>query len=1095
MKQLFLLILFCVSVGAVAQSRDVVRRLRQIDAQGYRMAIADMEKNNRNFKADERWRSVLAEVEQNRNQLIADIEKGSKSAAGKASGLLSILDAVLLSNPLLRDKEVMFVSRTIKNSRSAMGGALGIAPSNFQNSSEIGKRKTAWSNEFVVVSGFGGDKLKSRIAFKPTEGVLAGEIEPHFSGEKVMFTSVGTNDRLHLFELDVTTGGVKQLTPAQYEDFDSFDGCYTPDGRYIFCATATFLGLPCTDGANKMSGLFQYDPKSGKTRQLTFDQDSNWEPSVLPSGEILYQRWEYADLPHSNSRYIFTMNPDGTSQAAYYGSGSYFPTSLFGARAVPGGAGKFVGIAGGHHSVSRSGQLLVIDPMVSRREAEGVIAEIPYRGKKTEPIVRDRLSDGLMPQFLNPYPLSDKYILVSMKSAEDALWGVYLVDTFNNMTLIAEAEGAALIEPVVIAKTATPPVIPDRIKPGTKSATIFIQDIYYGDGLKGIPRGAVKRLRIGTYNFSPVGQGGLLGMIGLDGPWDVKYLLGEVDVEADGSAMFEVPANTPLFFQPLDSMGKALQIMRSWTTAMPGETQSCIGCHEDRNSMAIPKRVIASTKTPQKIQQFYGRARGYGFRQEVQPILDRNCVSCHNGENPSIPYLRGDKMLTDWSSDIAGAVWEKGVGGQFSESYYQLQRYVRRPGIESDIAMLNPMDVHADQTELMQILNKGHKGVVLSDEDTRKLAVWIDYNTQYHGRRTETSTYPRTAKALKLRSKYEPMLDIDSVNLEWIPEYVENIRTEKPLQPVVDKGVTELSGWGHYKTGESYEAWNQVELGQYQKNIEIAPGLKLELVKVPAGQYIMGSDRNPDEMPMTVQAIEQPYWIGRFEITNEQYAAFDPTHDSRNEYRHGYQFGRRGYPLNEQKQPVVRISWEQAMAYCKWLSEKTGLKISLPTESQWEWAARAGSADAYTFGEPGSDYSRHANLGDKRLAEFAACTSYKFYESTRVIENPNRYDDWIPRDDKYDDAGFVSTPVGHYRANQWDLYDMCGNVWEWTLSTYKSYPYSEKDGRNDLNSDSNRTVRGGSWYDRPSKATSSYRLSYRPYQQIFNVGFRIVVTE
>ena len=146
-----------------------------------------------------------------------------------------------------------------------------------------------------------------------------------------------------------------------------------------------------------MCGIFLLDRETQQVRQLTFDQDSNWDPVVLPNGKVMYQRWEYADLPHSNSRIIFTMNPDGTAQQAYYGSNSYFPTSLFGARPIPGHPTAFVGIATGHHSVSRSGRLMVFDPAISRHEADGVITEIPHSGRKVEPITRDRLPDGVWP--------------------------------------------------------------------------------------------------------------------------------------------------------------------------------------------------------------------------------------------------------------------------------------------------------------------------------------------------------------------------------------------------------------------------------------------------------------------------------------------------------------------------------------------------------------------------------------------------------------------------------------------------------------------------------------------------------------------------
>ena len=207
------------------------------------------------------------------------------------------------------------------------------------------------------------------------------------------------------------------------------------------------------------------------------------------------------------------------------------------------------------------------------------------------------------------------------------------------MTLICEDEGVAYLEPVLVEKRAIPPVIPDQVKPGLTTGTVFLQDVYAGDGLKGIPRGTVKKLRVGTYDFSPWRQGGLLGTIGMDGPWDIKRIIGEVDVEEDGSAIFQVPANTPVFIQPLDAEGKALQIMRSWFTAMPGEVLSCIGCHEDRNMVAIPRKVKAFGKVPQKIQEWQGKERGFSYRHEVQPVLDRYCVAV------SYTHLRAHETL------------------------------------------------------------------------------------------------------------------------------------------------------------------------------------------------------------------------------------------------------------------------------------------------------------------------------------------------------------------------------------------------------------------------------------------------------------------
>jgi len=233
------------------------------------------------------------------------------------------------------------------------------------------------------------------------------------------------------------------------------------------------------------------------------------------------------------------------------------------------------------------------------------------------------------------------------------------------------------------------------------------------------------------------------------------------------------------------------------------------------------------------------------------------------------------------------------------------------------------------------------------------------------------------------------------------------------------------------------------------------------------------------DAPPRAVTIEQPFWMGRFEVTNAQFARFDPDHDSRHESRHGYQFGRLGYPVNAPDQPVVRVSWQQARDFCCWLSQQTGLQCGLPTEEQWEWACRAGTATPFFYGNHDTDYTPYANLGDIRLREYAACTARGGYTSAEVISNPGPYDDWVPRDTRFDDGHFLPAPVGSYAPNAWGLHDMHGNVWEWTQSEASG-------GR--------MIVRGGSWYDRPHRATSSFRLDYRPYHKVFNVGFRVIAT-
>ncbi|NQU23072.1 MAG: SUMF1/EgtB/PvdO family nonheme iron enzyme [Candidatus Nealsonbacteria bacterium] len=883
---------------------------------------------------------------------------------------------------------------------------------------------------------------------------------------------------------------------------DNYDACYLPvlpgeKGQILFTSTAPFIGVPCVYGSDHVTNTYLLN-HDNSIRQLTVDQEHNWCPTVLPNGRVLYLRWEYTDLPHSNSRILFHMNPDGTGQMEYYGSNSFFTNSFFYARGIPGHPTKVVGIATGHHGQARMGRMLVLDPAMGRHEADGVVQEIPGHGKKVPMVIKDNLADGIFPRFLHPYPLSENYFLVSAQPTAGAAWGIYLVDTFDNFLLLCEEPGYAMLEPVPLKKTRTPPTIPSKVDTSRKDALVYLSNVYQGPGLSGIPRGAVKKLRVFTYEFSYRNMGGLLGSIGMDGPWDIRRVLGTVPVEADGSAAFIVPANTPIAVQPLDEEGKALQLMRSWFTAMPGEVLSCVGCHDRQNS-GIPNRpAMALRRDPSRIEPWYGPVRGFNFAREVQPVLDKYCVGCHNGtpqpngtvaSEGMIGDLRGDKHIEDWASSISGNVGGSlPKGGRFSVSYGELHRFVRRPGIESNIRLLAPMEFHADSTELLQILRKGHHGVVLDAEAWDRLITWIDLNAPYHGTWSEIAGENKVAHvAARARTMRRLYAGVDE-DLEAIPAApsgpIEPILPEPPAEEA--PGVVSCELWPF----DAAEARRRQQLQRLKPRvIDLGEEVTMSLVPIPSGAFILGgAEGHRDERPTARVEFNRPFWIGQFEVTNEQFARFNPDHDSQVEPMHGYQFGIHGYPANRSRQPVVRVSWNEATAFCRWLSAKTGFQFTLPTEAQWECAARAGTATPMPYGDLETDFSPFANLGDQKLREFALDT----FVTVRVVPKPNRYDDWVPKDARFNDGGFISVDVGRYRPNPWGLHDMHGNVAEWTRSLDRPYPYDRSDGRNDLTTAGRRVVRGGSWYDRPKRCTSSARLGYHPYQKVFNVGFRVI---
>lgn len=1024
--------------------------------------------------------------------------------------LATLQRKALLANPLLDFDRLLVLRRGFPktaNARSAMGQALGVGSLNAHTSDDT-PRQGRWNDELAVLSNLRGQPSWLRLYAPEAQETM---IDPtlHFDGDRLLFAMNGAREKnWRLWEVGLDGQGLRQVTPDEGADVAHFDPCYLPDGRIIFASTAVYQGLPCEFGAQAMTCLYLMDPATQSIRQLTFEQDSDWCPTMLPNGRVLYLRWEYTDQSHANSRILFHMNPDGTDQREFRGSGSWFPGSFFYAKPVPGESHQVIGIATGHHGTPRSGRLLILDPSEGRRDGEGIVQEVPGHGKTVEPIVRDRLIDGVWPQFLMPWPLSAKYHIVAAKLAPDALWGIYLADVFDNLTLIKEVEGAALLWPIPLQAVPTPPVVPDRVNLASDESTLFITDVHAGPGLKGVPRGTVKSLRVIEYYFSRRGFGGLYGTLGQDGPWDVKRILGTVPVEEDGSAFFTVPANSPLSIQPIDERGQALQLMRSWLVGMPGEAISCAGCHEPQNEVSSVRPALAARRPPSGIEPWYGPARGFAFVREVQPVLDKYCVSCHDGTRAGDPppALQADQWLTDWSSQLAGR-WVG--GGKFTESYFQLQRHVRRPGIEGDRRMFTPLEYHFNTTELGQLLSQGHHGVALDAEAWDRLATWADLNAPFYGTWGEIPQFCQepagakqladvNARAMELRRRHVPMGP--HPDYEFIPETPAFDAT--PVIPVEPGRPADLASASEVAAGEwpfsaaKAAARQQAAAfdGRPGQTLDLGDGVTLELVRIPGGSFVMGSAAGPlDELPRAGVEVK-PFWMARFETSNRQFRQFLPEHESRTEDRHGYQFGRLGYDLDQPEQPVVRIAWEQAVAFCDWLASRTGLRISLPTEAQWEWACRAGTETPFWFGDLDADYSRLANLGDQMLAEFAADTALDNYTAARPMVNPNRYDDWIPRDDRFNDGGFVTEPVGSYQPNPWGLHDMHGNVWEWTRSTYAAYPYRE-DGRNDLSASAPRVARGGSWYDRPKRCTSSHRLSYPCWQAVYNVGFRVIAED
>ena len=265
---------------------------------------------------------------------------------------------------------------------AARKASMGL-PQNWQGNCSLPAH--GYDNQIAVLAPVRGTRHRRKVStlFQPDKDAFVGDVELHFNAAKMLFSMPNPNGRWQIYELGIDGRGLRQVSADDPADVDNYDPCYLPDGRIIFCSTRCFQGVPCVGGGDKVANLFIMDADGTNVRQLTFDQDHDWCPTVLNNGRVLYTRWEYSDTPHYFTRLLFTMNPDGTNQAAYYHSNSYWPNSTFYARPIPGHPTKVVAVISGHHGVQRMGELVVFDPAQGRFEEKGPSSGSPASARKS----------------------------------------------------------------------------------------------------------------------------------------------------------------------------------------------------------------------------------------------------------------------------------------------------------------------------------------------------------------------------------------------------------------------------------------------------------------------------------------------------------------------------------------------------------------------------------------------------------------------------------------------------------------------------------------------------------------------------------------
>jgi hypothetical protein len=600
----------------------------------------------------------------------------------------------------------------------------------------------------------------TRLVTTTNRGLIR-DIDVSFDGKRILFAwkkkfdpaSEANGDNFHIYEMDAATKTIRSITTGiQYTDYEP---CYLPNGDIMFTSTRNVQLMDCT--VYEVPNMFVCDKDGKYLRRIGFDQVTTSYPEVLNNGEVIYTRWDYNDRTHTYTHGLFVMKPDGTRQREYYGNNKWFPPGLYMSRPIP-NSDKVMSIFTGYHG-SASGMLGIIDHSVGMQEMQGA----KFMGRRFPDVSREvtgaAKTDSWYPgdngqdQYMYPYPLDETTTLIAFKPSGSnwgAFYGLYFMKADGQRELLfREPDGVGRMVPLV--PRTTPPVLSSSVDYTKKTGIFTVENVYLGQSSVGVPKGSVKKLRVLGLEWraacigsiSHVGQNGVPNasynnpVARGNGAWDIKDIVGDADVYADGSASFIVPARFPVYFQLIDSLGQSVQTMRSWATLMPGETFGCVGCHESKLEAApVLPTSIASQKGPQVLTPFYGPARGFSYLKEIQPILDRKCISCHNGTQ--IPDCRGTLVSPDNNEHLWCQSYVDLTCYKTSFNDPNSKKYVNWPGAESQAPLLPAYPPGSYNSNLVKLLRAGHKNVVMTKEEMDKICCWIDLFVPFKGSYTES---------------------------------------------------------------------------------------------------------------------------------------------------------------------------------------------------------------------------------------------------------------------------------------------------------------------------------------------------------------------
>ena len=600
-----------------------------------------------------------------------------------------------------------------------------------------------------------------------------GFLSPHLSydGQQVYFAAADTkNPRhsytwtedncYHIFRVDIDGKNLVQLTDGAWNDFDPY---FMPNGRVAFISERRGGYGRCHARPCPSYTLHSMNPDGSDIVALSVHETNEWAPTVDHNGMIVYTRWDYVDRGFNQAHHPWITFPDGRDSRAIQGNYSeveksrpHFETTL---KPIP-DSSRFVATACGHHT-QNFGSVILLDPSIEDDDTGGDPMAPIKRVTPDQPFPESEIGVHGPPHvYGQPFPLSEEFFLVAYDrfsgsgKGEANRYGLYLLDIFGNKILLYRDDAISCQWPLAVIERDVPPVIPHQTLVGIPeaqkagktipetlptTATVGVTKIYTSN--RPFPEGTkITELRI-VQILPKTTTHANVPWIGYAGENGARKVLGTVPVEEDGSARFEMPVDVPVYFQALDANGVAVQTMRSATYVHPGETLTCLGCHEGRYNTAqnqTDASPMAFQRAPSSIKPDVAGSNPFNYPTLVQPILDRHCVACHEKES-----LEGKTFKLDQGEE----------NQYFYTSYFNLRPFVYVAGngnAQPDAPIKSqpdhggawnqftpgrtfPGQFGANRSPLWALIENGHYDVTLAPEEKRALALWMDNNADFFG--------------------------------------------------------------------------------------------------------------------------------------------------------------------------------------------------------------------------------------------------------------------------------------------------------------------------------------------------------------------------